>query len=548
MTAPYFVTSREGLYYVIKEDMNIKLIMPGKFFGIGHHNQRWYVFQSLRHQHEPSQAGIIVSFRWDAENQQADDLRTEAEGLDNGSHQLIIYKDKLYLLETYIQQIHVYTITDDGRLVDDSVFHPTSATNIINANYLCWKDDSPFDKTKYTCHGYLHMNALSVQDGYLYIGCAHLRNAICNDKPSHYHQPYTIMVFDMNTHQCLAKHTLDTEVACHDLVFLGMHAYLTSPPNKVVRYNIVTRTTETVTTFPFKHPRGLSILLDNTMAVGFRDGHIVVSGDAIMLPRGVAPCCVCSLDPTIDFYFPDSPLRAPFVIQLATLPMSVDTNPLIPIANDIFSQHAQDAWSMTTNMHNANKRFTSRAYGLKDILDPPASLFATYNLKTYQATQRGKIAIEHAWDTPGHAPIWQAFQKWRRTVEVSHPGVQLTGRLYLYPPDHQLGWHTNLETSINNSSFRCYIVYTSNGSVDLLSDTYFMYRHPVSKQIHAVPDRHTYCNVFFLGSPASPMWHAVINPSSTTHRLSVGLSFTLQHVTDTAMQSTLMSIQHDKMR
>ena len=53
-------------------------------------------------------------------------------------------------------------------------------------------------------------------------------------------------------------------------------------------------------------------------------------------------------------------------------------------------------------------------------------------------------------------------------------------------------------------------------------DSWFMYKHPISKQIHFIKDIDQTCNIFHLGTIESPLWHSVINLGET-NRLSVGL-------------------------
>ena len=93
-------------------------------------------------------------------------------------------------------------------------------------------------------------------------------------------------------------------------------------------------------------------------------------------------------------------------------------------------------------------------------------------------------------------------------------GMKATGKLFLYKPSTGLGWHTNLNSN-DNFSFRLYMVITDS------EDSWFLYKHPISKQIHFMKDRNEYCNLFHLGHPNSPLWHAVINRGEN-NRLSLG--------------------------
>ena len=97
---------------------------------------------------------------------------------------------------------------------------------------------------------------------------------------------------------------------------------------------------------------------------------------------------------------------------------------------------------------------------------------------------------------------------------VNESGTEESGPLFLYAAGHGMGWHTNLDNEeplgINTSHsrpIRMYIVQNLVGGVDT---GFFLYRHPYSGKIHAVPDRSGYVNVFDLRDAVSPIWLAVV--------------------------------------
>jgi hypothetical protein len=91
------------------------------------------------------------------------------------------------------------------------------------------------------------------------------------------------------------------------------------------------------------------------------------------------------------------------------------------------------------------------------------------------------------------------------------------GPFYYYPPRHALGWHTNMESCEDREVLRVYTI-----SCDYDYTSFFIYKHPISNQIHVVGDRDGYANIFSVGYECDPLWHAVINPSYNTKRLSLG--------------------------
>lgn len=95
--------------------------------------------------------------------------------------------------------------------------------------------------------------------------------------------------------------------------------------------------------------------------------------------------------------------------------------------------------------------------------------------------------------------------------QIAHSGW------FLYPTGHSMGWHTNLDKEIHlEKNKRQYIVMNKNP----FGSSFFLYRHPVSKHIHIVPD--DVCTViqFCFGNIESPLWHAVY--AKEGHRMSFG--------------------------
>lgn len=524
MHSSYLITSREGLYLL--NPPSITKLRDGYFFGIARTTSRWYTFQyTTRNKNEPTDTGVIESFLLDEENNQVHDVRVEATGLDNGSHQITIYQDRLYLLETYYQRIRVFHIDQDtGVLTPEHIFSPTS--NVVNAHYL---QQGCLDPSVYTCNGYWHMNALTVQDNLIYVSCPRLRNALDADgKPSHHRLPHKIQVYTMDFSP-LWQFVLPKEYFCHDLVFVGHHVYLTSPPNKLVRFDIVDKTVSTVAVLPTSCllPRGLSIHPDGTIYIGSRDQHHVytcsVDGallSKIQLPSSIEPCCIVNVSLECDYYHTNSQLRSAYVEQISVADVPIFASS--PFTNEwkktVF-RHTPLWQTMPTTpkYRDPRKKYTENTTkDVTEITSPAASVFE--DICTYQTSKDMKIPLEYLPSTVEKDTLWKSFQSWRQEIEREHQ-VSITGKLYIYPPKHHLGWHTNLEDPCNYHMYRAYVVATTEDN-----QTFFLYRHPISKAIHAVPDRDGFVNVFFLGSKKHPLWHAVINPSHHVIRLSLGIS------------------------
>jgi PKHD-type hydroxylase len=99
------------------------------------------------------------------------------------------------------------------------------------------------------------------------------------------------------------------------------------------------------------------------------------------------------------------------------------------------------------------------------------------------------------------------------------PNLIESGRFHMYPSGHGMGWHTNKDNVISDDGQRNYRMYT----VHTTGESYFLYRHTVSKKVHAVRDVDGTSLIFSLLIDSEPFWHAVLCKTGT--RLSYGIKF-----------------------
>lgn len=442
--------------------------------------------------------GLIESFA--AEDPLLTSPRIEATGLDNGSHQMMIHDGCLYLQETYMQRIKIFPITETGALGTPRVVYP-AGTNIANIHYA-------LKNPSLTSNGYLHMNAITCQDGLFYISCPRLRDRTDErGQPSQQEAiPHSIMVFD-RTFKPLWSMDIKEVCFCHDLVFLGSKVYFLSSSNVLLSYDIQTKLTRQEIVFPntLSRGRGLSITKDGTCVVGFRFPSVVVVANLhtktitsmTAIPDG--PCMIWNTNLDQDYAHVNGPLRRSFVLNIPCpsffAPMSSTLQELV---SHVF-QH-KDTFTTRQDIHVRQSKL------------PPFDGWS--NVEYRQPVSQSNISLVTKSDQAVHQLYKQVHDF--GMSRAMYP----SGRMFLYPPFHHLGWHTNLETVGNHNTYRCYLVYCTEDN-----KTFFLYRHPISHQIHAVPDRHGTANLFYFGNTERPLWHAVINPTPHVYRLSLGFAF-----------------------
>jgi len=461
------MTSRKGIYL----DFTKKLI-DGKFFGLTHQGPFWYAFGTHAEDiHYPTFEGYILQFELDSEG----NMKNQKEiitGLDNGVHQICIWKNHLYILETYVQQI---TIVNLGDLNDKKQIHP------FNRAISSWYKKNGLSGD---CSKYLHMNAITVQDDRFYISCPHLKNAIIDGQPS---QNKTISQIAMFGPDWKLIDIFDTgKYFCHDLVFVGHEIYFSAADNTICKLNIVTREVSVVYTVePFSPDfrcicRGLSISEDGQVYVGTcdREGNDfllnVITKESVKLES--TSCCIKRIDGT-DYNDETSKLR-----KSCTLTLPTD-----------FNVYTRDIFRKLQDVHRKSEKPGTEIKDINSFLNP---------------------TLVNDEDLPNDINPSIVIKNLRDTVSLPSYFVE-SGPFYLYPAGHMINWHLNKE-QMNQDGFlyRMYTVCTSGNS-------YFLYQHPISKKIHAIKDIDGTSLVFCL---FPKFWHAVI--TMTGSRLSYGVKFT----------------------
>jgi len=471
------MTSRKGIYL----DFTKKLL-DGKFFGLTHRGSTWYAFGT--HANEitnPSFKGYILQFELDSDGNMINQKEI-VNGLDNGVHQICIWRDHLYILETYIQQITVINLDDPN---EKRIIYPFERA--ISAWYHTKGHQGSYEN-------YKHMNAITVQDDRFYIMCPHLKNKIEHGKATQDKHPSHIFMFGPDW-KIIDK--FDTgRYFCHDLVIIGHEIYFSDATNTICKLNIVTREVNEIWTIDPVSPdlrkicRGLSMDERANIRVGthdFKDENFVV--DPISKTQIVVddtPCCIKRIDGS-DFNDETSNLKKPFTLSLPS---------------HTFNQTTRIIINELKNVHKEQKHEGSVFPDIKKFLNP--------NLSSGQ-------------DLPNNINSCIVLPGLSKKIPLPHYLVE-SGPFFLYPKGHIINWHTNkwnLEEDEEILKYRMYTVSTTGNS-------YFLYSHPNSHKIHAIKDIDGTSLVFKLNPGGKNFWHAVITMSGS--RLSYGVKFSKENL------------------
>lgn len=458
----HFVSSRDGLFVF---DKTLTKILDGKFFGMAHYNSVWYIFGFEGDIYSGEKTGKIYSFRYQHDGVLTD-LKTHASGLDNGCHQMTIYKNHIYILETYLQRVVKIPIEGTGF----EYIYPWKSA--VNSHYEGPNED------------YMHVNAITIHDGRFFVMCPNLKNETKKETSK-------IQVFSYSW-QLLDEYQLDRWF-CHDLVPLGHEIYFCDALNTICRLNIVTRQVFECVQLRDTPPndtrsifRGLSINKDGHPVVssfynGFATIVNLVCDEYYRVELDCSATFITRIDGE-DYNNSQSSLRRPYVLTLdrASLSFFKDQADCI---DEMFDTIYEEDWLI-------KPRWEGAAPTLENFLNPLLDSDQPY------IDHREAVCIRD-----------QSSCKLRSlmnsNVFCSHL-MEMSGFFYYYPLGHGLGWHSN-EKHIRESpgmSFRCYTIRTTGG-------TFFFYKHPVSQKIHAVHDIDKTVNIFHLTPMPNSFWHAV---------------------------------------
>jgi PKHD-type hydroxylase len=463
----YLCTTRKGLF------LGETKIKDGKFFGLTRDGGGgWYLYGTHAEDiHLPSFQGFVA--RFEIHDGTVTDWKEVVTGLDNGVHQILLYQYHLYILETYIQRVtKVSTFSWEKEFI-----YPLPRA--ISSWYFVNGLEGSFED-------YVHMNALTVQDDRFYISCPQLRNKIEEGKPTQDRITTIIKVFSSDWK--LIDEFNTGRYFCHDLVFVGHEIYFADATNAICKINIVTKEVTEVWTVDPVSPdcrricRGLSIAEDGVVLVGthdFKGNSYVVN---VLEKKHVriedTPCCLARLD-VLDYNDPTCLLR---------------TSQVVCVRNHL----TEAIYPELVKALDENQRDPTELGDLGTFLNP--------DFKT---------------DREDFTPGKQAEHLHKLDVLKNKLPASLheSGRFYLYPSGHGMGWHTNRDNIINDEGQLNYRMYT----VHATGESYFLYRHTVSGKVHAVRDVDGTSFVFNLLAGLEPFWHAVMCKTGT--RLSYGFKF-----------------------
>jgi len=288
----YISTSRDGIYVDFT-----KRIYDGRFYGLTHLGRDWYVAGTplSGELHKPLFEGYVLKFQIN-ENGQMIDPQVFVTGVDNGVHQMIIWKNSLYILETALQRILRVPLNDPTK---KEYIYPLDRA--ISAWYKKNGYEGSFEK-------YEHMNSITVFDNKFYIMCPFLKNFILDGTPSQDGNTKSLIkVFDQDWK---LVETIETgRYYCHDLVVVDRDILFCDATNVICKYNTITKIVDEVYRLDdpteVKHRivcRGLSITKGGEIFVGSSSidrvyaPYIINVNDKSKISCDMAVCCIKAVD------------------------------------------------------------------------------------------------------------------------------------------------------------------------------------------------------------------------------------------------------------
>jgi len=504
----HFVSSRSGLFVFDKETAVLARVLEGKFFGMARRDKRVYIFGFEGDRNDVSRRGFIVSFIY--ENGKFSYLRREITGLDNGCHQMTIWEDHLYIVETYIQRLVKIRIGENDVLDEGSIEYLNIWPSAVKSNLARdLRDNSE----------YLHVNALTVQDGRFFFMCPHL-GRFGEPKPS------KIQIWSPLSGEFIDEYNLDRWF-CHDLVVIGHQVFFCDATGAICNLNLVTRKVIDVFRVPDaplgvrNFCRGLSISKDEEMVASVSwpgKCGIFTREKFFRTDFDCAATFITRLD-GVDYNDTSSDVRSSCVVTLSPRVLPFFENMVEPLdellshsENKEISKEGEKHHLQDLSDHNYPKT-------MDEFLNP---VFESLDHIEPYIDNKEKVVIINNPDFP---EISESFL-------AKSNNFALSGQIYYYANGHGMGWHTNIAhvQKFPTSPFRCYLV-RSRGT------TFFFYRHPISKKIHAVHDIDASINVFRLDYP-DHFWHSIGSVNGS--RISIGFRTGLHGIEELGVNFNLL--------
>ena len=514
------VTSRKGLFSF--NDGYSTLLKDIQCFGICNFpNDIYFVFHFLVEKNKNTKQGRITRFVIQ-ENKIIEEKEIITD-LDNGVHEITSIGKKIIILQTYFQNVLQYQLDDDyfPILSSKEKIIIDSFPECLNINYLD-EEIHKYDDFLLTERNYQHFNSITIQDNFIYLLAPKLRTMKINGKNTQNDNLSTIFVFDKNFIYLYSIQLPD--YFCHSLVIQGPKIYYLTAYSELKYYDFRDKKTHFVIQFPKNNSkkrnitRGLSITNDSIYfgsTYEDKDKNVIVSykNNKIIeydTPLNTNICMITSDNFGKDYNHILGPYKKSFVLQYAIkdTQLSEYINEIISIQEVIDKNNISTTIKKKKSFQNIYKQPPFLEV-LNDILYPKDIIFEDV-LKNQRMKNPEESLIKLYNHDSFHCEKIQEFLK-----SMKQKGFNITGSFFLYKPNTGLGWHTNLNLN-DNYSFRLYMIFTKS------NDSWFLYKHPLSKQIHFIKDRSEYYNLFHLGYMDSPLWHAVLNRGDR-NRLSIGL-------------------------
>lgn len=521
----YWVSSREGLFLFDVETGKSKRFFKQSCFGccVGH--QRVFLFSYNEFERTlPTSSGMIVSFKYEeyAEYAEIYDVRIEVTGLDNGVHQIVLHEDKLWVQETYIQQLKSFDLDDEEHVIQytDKVVHPFERAVIYH--YL----ESPmYDTQEFrSSHAnYRHMNSITFQDGFAYILSSYLgRIAACaKQKP-------TISIFTQDFKRKLAEIDLPESCIPHDIVMLGSQCLYVTNTGTITKFDIVNN--KILEKYPFhvsekKWQRGLSFDGERFVVGSGQTIQLISKSGKLIMKYNVScyPCMITRCNKNNEYNNVLSDVRRSYVKTHLSIPQDLcECHEAFINACELVIQRYSTGIHAHTEFKNTNtiSSLTSRdvecvnfCNDIAQIMTPEKRLFN--NLMSVQYMLRNILVLFHSKDDK----MIELLDPLKVLLERSDFKYDTSGFLHLCLPKHGMGWHNNIENLKDTSNCSAKRYYLLHSSCDTFGSSFFLYRHPISGFLHFIPDLTNTMKEFDIS--LDPFWHAFYSNSSI--RMSLGL-------------------------
>lgn len=195
-------------------------------------NGKIFIFEGNYPENPYNNTSKIISYKY--ENENLIDKKIEVDDLDFGIHEMYIYENYIYILNTYWQNIIKYNLDINQNIIKESKIIIEPFTKALSYKYY---DFNIFNEYKDKINEYRHINSMAFYNNNWYICCPYILSLLKNKDSLNYTKYSEIEIFDKNFNY-IDKIILPHK-GVHSIIFIDDFLLYLSFDFKLIYFDII---------------------------------------------------------------------------------------------------------------------------------------------------------------------------------------------------------------------------------------------------------------------------------------------------------------------